>query len=780
MREFPHAILRMSSLEILDVSKNKLKSIPPEIVNLTSLKVFALQKNRIEELPVCFADMGSLQILKLGGNPISFPPPEILTIQDNTLSPENKNKRDYAITLQVKKFIKQHVSRDKKRVELERLRTDQSGDESWSERNVKTSRPSKRANSGRFPVKPSISNVPNNNLAISMSGPATAVGYGDTGTIRSLANRPLSDISEHEGGSGVPDVVVESIPYEVPSRGKRNPTSAGNYDDTQLPISTDPFPLLSSGERRELKGAQNSASAVQELEVPHDRTPARLSQAASWKLNQFIGARAPSDIIKAEDLASYFPDSEKDEFDKTTHMSIRRSASPLALASHFTAASQEVESPLALTSNFSKAPREVVLPEVLPQIPPQDSVSRLKEPSHGPQNTDIGQSASTIPDNESPADMPISNLNGEPDNAQLVQSLPDILSDPVSPAESSDSTSFATTRSIKESSAQREIYGWKSGHQVYGPSDEEPLEVCDYLGHGALGTVEEVKLKGGDFPSFVRKRVQLHMPRRGENLKAIQQEVKVLESLSHPNIVDILGTYEVKKQNRKHFYCVLMSPIGDNDLRAFLDIAGEGDTKNLEWNTWILDWIGCLASALTYMHEQGIRHQDIKPSNIVHRGSRIFFTDFSSAGSFEVGRTTSTENPSCSSPMYSAPEVLERFDEASGLLKHGTGSDVFALGCVYCDMLSVLFGKPVSSFQDYLAGNSPSLGIAAGRSLFYSRKVDMIKEWLKESRLFANVVAPMLAADRASRPTAREVLGLAASMHVNSTPCGCMRIYVNS
>ena len=115
----------MTSLEILDVSKNKLRSIPKEVVNLTSLKVFALQKNKIEELPSCFADMGSLQVLKLDGNPIKFPPPEVLTIQENTPSLANENERDKVIALQVKKFMKEHISKDKRRAE----RSDQSGDE---------------------------------------------------------------------------------------------------------------------------------------------------------------------------------------------------------------------------------------------------------------------------------------------------------------------------------------------------------------------------------------------------------------------------------------------------------------------------------------------------------------------------------------------------------------------------------------------------------------------------------------------------------------------------
>ncbi|KAF2269281.1 hypothetical protein CC78DRAFT_529502 [Lojkania enalia] len=312
IREIPDAILELTSLEILDVSRNKIKVIPEKIANLTSLKVLALSKNKIEELPVSLGDINSLQVLKLDFNPIRFPPPEVCTIKDNTPSPANENERDSVIASQVKKFMRQHVSKERQRAEIEKLRVESSGDESWTESNPETPRPSRRANGGRFPVKPSISNLdgfgesrpespgipppiptrshfrvqsqqnngplrrppvsplvltngsnernrsqsegassasnrskrmgvytsktsdlgavdelrrishfrgfsqgyvqPGNSAINGMSGPATAVGYGygDIGTVRSLANRPLSDVREHKRGSRAPDVVVEA------------------------------------------------------------------------------------------------------------------------------------------------------------------------------------------------------------------------------------------------------------------------------------------------------------------------------------------------------------------------------------------------------------------------------------------------------------------------------------------------------------------------------------------------------------------------------------------
>jgi hypothetical protein len=301
----------MPSLEILDVSRNRITVIPPGIANLTSLKVLAIAKNKIEQLPVCLGDINSLQVLKLDGNPLKFPPPEVCRINDSAPSPANENERDAVIATQVKRFMRLQASKQKQKAEGEKLRMESSSDESWSERDPETPRPSKRMNGGRFPVKPSISSVDGlgdirpdspgmaappipsrshyrmssqqsngsgrrialspmllsngsnernrsqsegagsashrqkrmgiytnktsdlgavdelkrtshfrgfsqgfiqsgNNVANPMSGSTTAGGYGDTGTVRSLANRPLSDVREHRRGSRAPDVVVEA------------------------------------------------------------------------------------------------------------------------------------------------------------------------------------------------------------------------------------------------------------------------------------------------------------------------------------------------------------------------------------------------------------------------------------------------------------------------------------------------------------------------------------------------------------------------------------------
>jgi hypothetical protein len=137
----------LTALEILDLGRNKLKTLPPELVKLTSLKVLSVQKNRIEELPLCLADMTTLQVLKLDGNPVHFPPKEIwqpLPAPPQSDGFQESEVDEISITSQIKKFLKQKVMADRSETE--------SGEEESSE-GTETPRPIKRVTSGRFPIK---------------------------------------------------------------------------------------------------------------------------------------------------------------------------------------------------------------------------------------------------------------------------------------------------------------------------------------------------------------------------------------------------------------------------------------------------------------------------------------------------------------------------------------------------------------------------------------------------------------------------------------------------
>ena len=98
--------------------------------------------------------MTSLQVLKLDGNPIRFPPPEILQPQTTT-PPHGRFKENeienFAVTVQIKRYLKSKAITDRSETE--------SGGEESSE-GTETPRPIKRVMSGRFPIKVNGTEVP--------------------------------------------------------------------------------------------------------------------------------------------------------------------------------------------------------------------------------------------------------------------------------------------------------------------------------------------------------------------------------------------------------------------------------------------------------------------------------------------------------------------------------------------------------------------------------------------------------------------------------------------
>ncbi|KAK4057252.1 RAM signaling network component [Microbotryomycetes sp. JL221] len=75
---FPSILCDMPSLEILDISRNKLKRLPISPGTLANLKVFSVAKNRIKRLPTWFASMNQLKVLKVDHNPLEWPPKDVV------------------------------------------------------------------------------------------------------------------------------------------------------------------------------------------------------------------------------------------------------------------------------------------------------------------------------------------------------------------------------------------------------------------------------------------------------------------------------------------------------------------------------------------------------------------------------------------------------------------------------------------------------------------------------------------------------------------------------
>jgi len=135
-----------------------LQVLPPEIVKLSSLKVFSLPKNKITELPLCLADMPSLSVIKLEDNPLVFPPPDVVGLYDPAAQNSGVWKEgdltEVAATARIKKFLKQKAASMNGRSDLDSPSEDPS-------EGTETPRPTiKRVFSGRFPIKVNGNELP--------------------------------------------------------------------------------------------------------------------------------------------------------------------------------------------------------------------------------------------------------------------------------------------------------------------------------------------------------------------------------------------------------------------------------------------------------------------------------------------------------------------------------------------------------------------------------------------------------------------------------------------
>ncbi|TQN64633.1 Leucine-rich repeat-containing protein 57 [Colletotrichum shisoi] len=108
MHVLPQAVIDLvngdveRSLETLDLGYNRLRAVPEEIVHLSSLTTLSIQHNLITKLPFCIGSMASLKSLKVDGNPLGFPPPEVLRPL------QALNTTDIYVAERIKRFLGEH------------------------------------------------------------------------------------------------------------------------------------------------------------------------------------------------------------------------------------------------------------------------------------------------------------------------------------------------------------------------------------------------------------------------------------------------------------------------------------------------------------------------------------------------------------------------------------------------------------------------------------------------------------------------------------------------
>jgi serine/threonine-protein kinase len=153
------------------------------------------------------------------------------------------------------------------------------------------------------------------------------------------------------------------------------------------------------------------------------------------------------------------------------------------------------------------------------------------------------------------------------------------------------------------------------------------------------------------------------------------REIKTIAALQHPHILGLIDSGEV---NGTAYY--VMPYVEGESLR---------DRLTREQQLPVADAVRLateVADALDYAHRHGVIHRDIKPENILLHDGHALVADFgialavSSAG---VSSRMTETGMSLGTPTYMSPE------QAMGEREITARSDVYALGCVAYEMLTV-------------------------------------------------------------------------------------------
>eukprot|EP00854_Cymbomonas_tetramitiformis_P029753 gene29753-37103_t len=164
------------------------------------------------------------------------------------------------------------------------------------------------------------------------------------------------------------------------------------------------------------------------------------------------------------------------------------------------------------------------------------------------------------------------------------------------------------------------------------------------LGKGSFGQAVLVKDKKGAF-SVIKEIDVSKMPKSEK--EAAEQEVKVLMSLKHPNIVCCTDSFTERGK-----LCIVMDYCDGGDLYELL----QKQKGKLVDEEQILDWFVQLCLAMKHVHDRKILHRDLKGQNVFMcaGGKMLKVGDFGVAKVLEG--TMQLATTAVGTPYYLSPE----------------------------------------------------------------------------------------------------------------------------
>ncbi|NXK96389.1 STK36 kinase, partial [Formicarius rufipectus] len=154
--------------------------------------------------------------------------------------------------------------------------------------------------------------------------------------------------------------------------------------------------------------------------------------------------------------------------------------------------------------------------------------------------------------------------------------------------------------------------------------------------------------------------------RTEKELKNLQREILIMRGLQHPNIIQMLDSFETDKE------LVVVTDYAEGELFQILE-----DDGNLPEDQ-VQTIAAQLVSALYYLHSHRILHRDMKPQNILlGKDGVVKLCDFGFARAMSIHTMVLTSIKG--TPLYMSPELVEErpYDHTA---------DLWSVGCILYEL----------------------------------------------------------------------------------------------
>ena len=246
--------------------------------------------------------------------------------------------------------------------------------------------------------------------------------------------------------------------------------------------------------------------------------------------------------------------------------------------------------------------------------------------------------------------------------------------------------------------------------------------------------------------------------------KTYENEIKVLSKVAeNDHLIKVAGTYTDRK-----YLVMLLEPVANENFKEYMN---RGPLTSSEEQQRFRTYFGCLAHTIQFLHDSPIEtiHKDIKPENILLKDGHLILTDFGTAFDWsKTGQSMTRSNAGdFRTPRYQSPEVATANE-------FHRSSDIWSLGVVFLEMVTVLRGKRIADLDSFLQSNGH-------RQVAIHLNLDAAMNWFEQLQKYGSGspidneplswIKRMLNRVQSNRPTAAGIFQDIVAFH-DGTFCG--------